>query len=175
MTESRSVCLNRILSGTRRTRNMQRYWSRRNDNENESELIALEEIMLFRADAARGNDLSMDRPDLQFSAKEISRAMSKPAKKDQRRIVRMAKYLKGSKNQRIKQQIQVRCRGQHLHSVHRLRLGRLQIHQKEHVRWSCIDQHRGCQALEFHPEVCSVVSSERRATWARRSCGCRMR
>ena len=52
-----------------------------NDNVNESELSAPEEIKSFQADAARGNYLSMDRPDLQLSAKEISRAMSTPTKK----------------------------------------------------------------------------------------------
>ena len=50
---------------------------------------APEEMKLFQADAARGNNLSMDRPDLQFSAKEISRAMPKPMKKDVRKTARM--------------------------------------------------------------------------------------
>ena len=48
------------------------------DNVKESELSAPEEIKSFRADAASGNYLSMDKPDVQFSAKKISRAMSKP-------------------------------------------------------------------------------------------------
>ena len=46
----------------------------------------------------------VDRPDLQFSAKEISRAMSKPTKKDQRRIVHVAKYLTDFGNQRVQQE-----------------------------------------------------------------------
>ena len=64
-------------------------------NVTESEVSAPEEIKSFRADAARGNDLSMDRPDVQFSAKEVSRA------KDQGRIVRMATYMRilGAKGQ----------------------------------------------------------------------------
>ena len=48
-----------------------------NDTVNEPELSEPEEIMSFRADAARDNYLSMDRPDLQFSAEEISRAQAK--------------------------------------------------------------------------------------------------
>ena len=42
------------------------------------ELGTQEEIRSCRGDAARGHFPSMDRPDLHFSAKEISRAMSKP-------------------------------------------------------------------------------------------------
>ena len=41
-----------------------------NGNVNESESSAPEEIKSFRADAARDNCMSMDRPNLQFSAKE---------------------------------------------------------------------------------------------------------
>ena len=71
------------------------------DHVNGSESGALEEMKSFRADATRGNYLIVDRPDLQFSAKEISRAMSKPTKKDQRRIVNVAKYLTDFGNQRV--------------------------------------------------------------------------
>ena len=74
-----------------------------NDTVNESELSAPEEIKSFRADAARGNYLSMARPP-QFGVKETSRAMSKPMKKDQRRIARMGKYLKDLENRRVKQE-----------------------------------------------------------------------
>ena len=72
------------------------------DNVNESEQSAPREIKSFRADAARGNCLTMRRPDLQFRAKEISRAMSKPTKKDQRKIGCVAKYFKDLEKQRIK-------------------------------------------------------------------------
>ena len=51
-----------------------------NDNVNESELSAPEEIKSIRTDAAR----QLLRPNLQFSGKGISRAMSKLTKKDQR-------------------------------------------------------------------------------------------
>ena len=73
------------------------------DNVKESELSAPEEIKSFRADAASGNYLSMDKPDVQFSAKKISRAMSKPTRKEQRKIVRMAKLLKDPGNRRVQQ------------------------------------------------------------------------
>ena len=46
----------------------------------------------------------MNRPDLQFSAKEISRAMPRPTRKDQRRIVRLARDLQDQRNQRPKQE-----------------------------------------------------------------------
>ena len=62
-----------------------------NDKVNELEFGAPGEIKSFRADAASGNYLWMDRPDLQSTAKEISRAMSKPTKKDQLKIFAMAK------------------------------------------------------------------------------------
>ena len=41
-----------------------------NGNVNKTESSAPEEIKSFRADGARGNCMSMDRPKLQFSAKE---------------------------------------------------------------------------------------------------------
>ena len=72
---------------------------------NESELSALEEIKTFRADAARGDYLSMDMPDLQFSAQEMSRGMSKTNEEGRVQVVRMAKYLKDSQeNRRMKQE-----------------------------------------------------------------------
>ena len=61
-----------------------------NDNMNESDLNAPEEITSFRADAAKGKYWKMDRPDLQFSAKEIPRDMSNPTKRDQRKIATKA-------------------------------------------------------------------------------------
>ena len=123
------------------------------DNVKESELSAPEEIKSFRADEASGNYLSMDKPDVQFSAKKISRAMSKPTRKDQRKIVRMAKLLKDP-------EIQVRDVGH----VRRLRLGRLQIQQEEDVRWSCLHQHWGRQALEFHTEAWAPVGASHTVT-----------
>ena len=94
-----------------------------NDNVNEFESSALEKIRSFRV-------------------------ITKLTMKDQRRIVRMSKYLEG---------IQVRDIGLHPHSARGLRLDRLQIQKEQHVRWSCIIHHRGRQALEFHAEIADVV------------------
>ena len=74
-----------------------------NEDASELEQGTQEEIRSYRGHAARGNYLSMDRPNLQFSAKERSRAMSTPTGKDQRRSVRVAKYLNDPRNQRVKQ------------------------------------------------------------------------
>ena len=63
---------------------------------NESELSAPEELKSFPADAASGNYLTMEKPGLQFSAKDISRARSKPTEKDQRRLVRRILRAQGS-------------------------------------------------------------------------------
>ena len=79
----------------------------RKDSVNESEMSAPEEIRSFRANAARVNFLSMDRPEPQFSAKEMSRAMLKPTKKDQRRMTRMATSLKDPEKQRVQQECKV--------------------------------------------------------------------
>ena len=50
----------------------------------------------YRGVAARGNYLSLDRPDMAYASKEASKKMSKPAKGDMRRLKRMGRYLKGS-------------------------------------------------------------------------------
>lgn len=53
-----------------------------------------EQATNFRAVAARGNYLAMDRPDLQFTIKEICREMSRPTTGSLRRLMRFGKYLK---------------------------------------------------------------------------------
>ena len=50
----------------------------------------------FRAAAARGNYLAQDRPDLQFSAKEICRNMSKPTDLAWGAMKRMCRFLGGT-------------------------------------------------------------------------------
>ena len=50
----------------------------------------------FRGIAARANYLAQDRPDLQFSVKEICRTMSNPSVHDRRKVKRLARYLKGN-------------------------------------------------------------------------------
>ena len=52
------------------------------------------DITLFRGLAARTNYLAMDRPDLQFAAKEICREMSKPMVSSLQKIRRVGHYLK---------------------------------------------------------------------------------
>ena len=64
------------------------------DTEADVDLVG-EEATHFRAVAARGNYLAMDRPDLQFSIKEICREMSKPTSGSLRRLIRFGRYLKG--------------------------------------------------------------------------------
>ena len=49
---------------------------------------------MYRAAAARSNFLGLDRPDIQYATKEISRKMSSPAKGDVRKLHRLARYLK---------------------------------------------------------------------------------
>ena len=51
---------------------------------------------VFRGLAARLNYLSMDRPDLQFSAKEVAKRMAKPREEDWSKLKRVARYLVGA-------------------------------------------------------------------------------
>ena len=50
---------------------------------------------MYRACAARANFLSQDRPDIQYSVKEICRGMSNPTTEDLIKLKRLARYLKG--------------------------------------------------------------------------------
>ena len=47
----------------------------------------------YRAITARGNFLSIDRPDIQYAVKEASRCMAKPTVNDWAKLDRLAKYL----------------------------------------------------------------------------------
>jgi hypothetical protein len=49
----------------------------------------------FRAISARANYLSQDRSDIQFSVKELCRAMSKPKEDDWNKLKRLGRYLVG--------------------------------------------------------------------------------
>ena len=53
------------------------------------------EATRFRAVAARANYLAADRPDIQYSVKEICRKMAKPVSGDWQKLVRLGRYLKG--------------------------------------------------------------------------------
>ena len=61
---------------------------------NESKELDSETTTLYRACAARCNFLGLDRPDLQYSAKEVSRGMSKPTEDDMTMLKRLARYIK---------------------------------------------------------------------------------
>ena len=49
----------------------------------------------YRAVAARGNYLAADRPELQFSAKEVCRFMSKPTELSLRALKRLGRFIEG--------------------------------------------------------------------------------
>ena len=51
----------------------------------------------FRGIAARANYLSADRPDVQYSAKEICRSMSSPTEMSMSALKRLCRYLLGAK------------------------------------------------------------------------------
>ena len=58
-------------------------------------LLSPAEAKLYRACAARANFLSLDRPDIQFAAKEACRYMHAPTHDDMRKLKRIARYLVG--------------------------------------------------------------------------------
>ena len=59
-------------------------------NENE---LDYKEGKLYRELAARANYLAQDRPDIQFSVKELCRGMCRPTKGDVKKLRRLARYL----------------------------------------------------------------------------------
>ena len=50
----------------------------------------------YRELAARANYLAMDRPDIQYSTKEVCRGMASPTKQDWHRLKRLGRYMVGS-------------------------------------------------------------------------------
>ena len=54
------------------------------------------EATRFRAVAARANYLSSDRPDIQYSVKEVCRRMAQPVEGDWQKLSRLGRYLKGA-------------------------------------------------------------------------------
>ncbi len=54
-----------------------------------------EEKTRYRSAAARIKYLASDRPDIQFAAKEICRAMSTPQKEDWLKVKKVGRYLQG--------------------------------------------------------------------------------
>ena len=53
------------------------------------------ETTKYRSIVARMNFLSHDRPDVQYPIKEACRRMSAPTKRDWKKMLRIARYLKG--------------------------------------------------------------------------------
>ena len=66
------------------------------DDEKNVELLPKAEATRYRALAARINYLAQDRPDLLYSAKEISRRMATPCVGDMRLLKRLGRYLIGA-------------------------------------------------------------------------------
>ena len=50
---------------------------------------------MYRALAARANYVAADRPDIQFSVKEVCRKMAVPQRRDWGKLKRLARYLMG--------------------------------------------------------------------------------
>ena len=64
------------------------------EKEGEEKLVG-RDVTTFRALAARANYLALDRPDIQYSVKEICRGMANPARSDLLKMRRLARYLIG--------------------------------------------------------------------------------
>ena len=67
--------------------------SEKDAQEDDDEPLSPDEASLYRACAARCNFLGLDRPDLQYSAKEVSRGMARPTINDMHRLKRISRYL----------------------------------------------------------------------------------
>ena len=59
-------------------------------------LLSADATGTFRSEAARGNYLGVDRADIAFWAKELSRRMSAPDRASQLALQRFVRHLKGS-------------------------------------------------------------------------------
>jgi hypothetical protein len=58
--------------------------------------LSAQATSVFRSEAARCNDLGVDRPDIAFAAKELCRRMSAPDQASQQALQRLTRYLQGS-------------------------------------------------------------------------------
>ena len=65
------------------------------DEEENAQMLSGKEATQFRALAARGNYLALDRPDIQYAVKEICRGMANPTRGDLRKLRRLGRYLIG--------------------------------------------------------------------------------
>ena len=61
--------------------------------EDEEEELDAEETRTFRSLAARANYLGQDRPDIQYSTKEVCRGMARPNRAAMKKMKRLARYL----------------------------------------------------------------------------------
>jgi len=68
--------------------------SEEDGDENSHQPVDARQATLYRACAARCNFLSLDRPDIQFPAKEVSRGMANPTPADFIKLKRLARYIK---------------------------------------------------------------------------------
>ena len=66
------------------------------ENEGGGELLGAQGATRFRALTARGNYLALDRADIQFAVKELSRRMSAPRSGDMDLLKRLGRYLAGT-------------------------------------------------------------------------------
>ena len=66
------------------------------DNEGGGELLGAQDASRFRALTARGNYLVLDRGDIQFAVKELSRWTNAPRSGDMDLLKRLGKYLAGT-------------------------------------------------------------------------------
>ena len=71
------------------------------EEEERSEELRGQEATRFRAVAARSNYLAADRPDIQYAVKEVCRRMAKPVSSDWKKLVRLARYLRGAPPLRV--------------------------------------------------------------------------
>ena len=63
------------------------------NEEEEDKKLEAGEAREYRGLAARSNYLALDRPDIQYSTKEVCRGMSSPSEADKRRLRRLGRFL----------------------------------------------------------------------------------
>ena len=71
------------------------------DEEDGEERLPPSQATLYRALTARANYLSMDRPEISYAVKELSRGMTAPTLSDWSRLKRLGRYLKKRPRARI--------------------------------------------------------------------------
>ena len=64
-------------------------------SEEDKEELGAAEAKIYRAAAARANYMAIDRSDIRFAVKELTRHMSKPRYKDYQQLLHMGRYILG--------------------------------------------------------------------------------